>query len=65
MIDTDSTITTNQHNQSSFVSLSMSDKPVVAISVSKPKPTTSDRLKNLFLNGLLLKQFSFVRAVNI
>ena len=40
-------------------------KLVVAIIVSIANPTTSDNVKNLFLNGLVLKQNSLVRAVNI
>lgn len=65
MMDIEKINTTAQQEKSKLVSFKISPKLVVAISVKSPNPTTSDSVKNLFLNGFDLKQLSFVRAVNI
>ena len=65
IIEIEKTKTMRQQEKSSEVSFKRFLKSVVAIIVKSPKPTTIDRVKNLFLKGLVLKQHSFERAVNI
>lgn len=65
IIEIEKTKTMSQQETSSEVSFKRFLKSVVAIIVKSPKPTTIDRVKNLFLKGLVLKQHSFERAVNI
>ena len=65
IIEIEKTKTMSQQEKSSEVSFKRFLISVFAIIVKSPKPTTIDRVKNLFLNGLVLKQHSFERAVNI
>ena len=65
IIETESRKTINQQEKLRLVSFKTFLKEVVAIRARSPKPTTIERVKNLFLNGLDLKQHSFERAVNI
>ena len=65
MIEMERMNTINQQEKLRLVSFKTFLKEVVAMSASSPKPTTIERVKNLFLNGLDLKQHSFERAVNI
>ena len=57
--------TTSQQERSKDVSFNKFLKSVVAIVAKSPNPTIIESVKNLFLNGLDLKQDSLERAVNI
>lgn len=65
MIDTEHKMTTNQQDVLNFSSCKICPNPVQAIKIKRPNPSKREKVKNLFLKGLLLKQLSFVLAVNI
>lgn len=65
IIDNERASTTSQQEKSSEDSCNKALNGVAAISTKSPNPTTMESVKNLFLNGLLLKQLSLHLAVNI
>ena len=65
MMEIENKNTTNQQEKFKSSSPKMFRKFVQAINPSNPNPTTIARVKNLFLNGFVLKQQPLHLAVNI